>query len=102
MLSVLAAAAIVLAQAVPSAPVDPSKVVVTATPAEDAAPAVSGVGAVKPKKPKMICHDEIVTGSIMSKRVCRTPEQVEADRQQARRDNDALSDHLAACHGASC
>jgi hypothetical protein len=54
------------------------------------------------KKPKMICHNEVVTGSIMSKRVCRTPEQVEADRLQAKRDTDSLTDHLAACRGAGC
>jgi hypothetical protein len=82
------AAAIVLAQASPAAP----------APAVQPAPAAEA----KPAKPKMICHDETETGSIMSHRVCRTPEQVEADRLQARRDNDALADHLAACHGVAC
>jgi len=93
MLIVLVAAAIVLAQAVP--PPAATQPTPAPAPATTVAPA-------KPAKPKMICHDEVPTGSIMSRRVCRTPEQVEADRQQARRDNEALSDHLAACHGAAC
>jgi hypothetical protein len=85
------AAAIVLAQASPAAPAP----AVQPAPAAEAKPA-------KPAKPKMVCHDETATGSIMSHRVCRTPDQVEADRLQARRDNDALADHLAACHGVAC
>jgi len=71
-------------------------------PAATPTPQAASVPAEKPKKPKMICHSEVVTGSIMSKRVCRTPEQVEADRLQAKRDTDSLTDHLAACRGAGC
>ena len=56
----------------------------------------------KPEKPKLICHDETAIGSIISNRVCRTPEQVAAEQAQSRREHDALGDHLAACHGASC
>jgi hypothetical protein len=56
----------------------------------------------KPKKPKMVCRSEVAIGSIMQKRVCRTPEQVEAEKLQAKRDTDSLSDHLAACRGAGC
>jgi hypothetical protein len=91
MLIALAVAAILAqgAQAEPPAP--------TATPQAASVPAPE-----KSKKPKMICHSEVATGSIMSKRVCRTPEQVEADRLQAKRDTDSLSDHLAACRGAGC
>ncbi|MFL5296437.1 MAG: hypothetical protein ACJ798_08655 [Phenylobacterium sp.] len=85
-------AGIVLAQATPA----------TSPPETPTSPAPASAAPAKPAKPKMICHDEIVTGSIMTRRVCRTPEQVEADRQQARRDTDALGDHLAACRGPSC
>jgi hypothetical protein len=88
------AAVIVLAQATPTseaAQPPPAKA------AEAAAPPA------KPAKPKLICHDETPVGSIISQRVCRTPEQVEAERQRSKRENDALSDHIAACHGApSC
>ena len=71
MLIALAAAAAILAQAaVTPAPEPPAA---TSTPAPTIAPAT-----VKPAKPKLICHDEIVTGSIMSRRVCRTREQIEA------------------------
>jgi len=56
----------------------------------------------KPKTPKMVCRSEVAIGSIMQKRVCRTPEQVEAEKLQAKRDTDSLSDHLAACRGAGC
>jgi hypothetical protein len=30
------------------------------------------------EKPKKICHTEAATGSVMPKRVCRTPAQIEA------------------------
>ena len=68
-------------------------------PAPPAEAAAKPAPAKKAEKPKLICHDETAIGSIISTRVCRTPQQVEADRQQSKRDNDALSDHLAACHG---
>jgi hypothetical protein len=87
------AVAIVIAQASPQASATaPAKAVEPAT----AKPA-------KPEKPKLICHDETATGSIISQRVCRTPEQVAAEQAQSQREHNALSDHLAACHGApSC
>jgi hypothetical protein len=87
---IVLAAAIVFAQA-STPPATPP----VSQPAKAAAPA-------KPPKPKLVCHDETATGSIISNRVCRTVEQVEADRRQADRDNGALADHLAACHGQSC
>jgi hypothetical protein len=87
------AAAIVLAQASP-APPSPEPAVPSKT-AEAAAPA-------KPPKPKQVCYDERPMGSIIATRVCRTVKRTDADRQQSQRDSDALSDHLAACHGASC
>jgi hypothetical protein len=89
------AAAIVLAQASPAPPAPAA--------AQPPAKAVEATAPAKPAKPKLICHDETPVGSIISQRVCRTPQQVEADRQQSNRSNDALSDHIAACHGApSC
>ncbi|MGH6967019.1 MAG: hypothetical protein ACREE0_21260 [Phenylobacterium sp.] len=90
MLLIYAFAGAILAQGAPAVPPAP--------PAQESAPASSE----KPKKPKMVCHSEVAIGSIMQKRVCRTPEQVEADRLQAKRDTDSLSDHLAACRGAGC
>jgi hypothetical protein len=68
------------------------------TPPPSQAPAATAQPA-KPEKPKLICHDETETGSVISRRVCRTKEQIEADQAQSRRGYDALSDHLAACHG---
>ena len=65
-------------------------------------PAAAPAKPAKPEKPKRICYDEVATGSIIANRVCRTSDQIEADRQQAKRDSDALSDHLAACRGAAC
>ena len=35
-------------------------------------------------KPKKICRMETATGSVMPKRVCRSPEQVAADQEAAR------------------
>ena len=90
MLIVFAVAA-VLAQAAPAA-----------TPAPQVAPPAKASAPAKPEKPKMICHDETETGSIISHRVCRTQAQIEAEPAQSRRGQDALSDHLAACHGAAC
>ena len=36
-------------------------------------------------KPKKICRMETATGSVMPKRVCRTPEQIEAEAREAER-----------------
>jgi len=91
------AAVIVLAQAAPPPP--PAQ-----APQAAAAPAAEAAKPAKPPKPKpkMICHDEVATGSVISHQVCRSREQLDADSQQAKRDNEALMDHLAACHGAAC
>lgn len=37
----------------------------------------------KPEKPKKICRTETKTGSVMPKRVCRTPEQIKAEQDAA-------------------
>jgi hypothetical protein len=94
---VLAFAGLLLAQAAAPTPtaVAPPQVTAPAEPAPVVKPE-------KANKQKMVCHSETATGSIMSKRVCRTPEQIEADRLQAKRDTDSLSDHLAACRGTGC
>lgn len=67
-----------------------------------AATAAAPAKAEKPKKPRMICEEETTVGSIIARRVCRTPEQVEADRAASRRNTDNMMDHLATCKGASC
>jgi hypothetical protein len=40
---------------------------------------------------KLICTKEAAVGSIIPKKVCRTPEQVEAERRAAREINDDRS-----------
>jgi invasion protein IalB len=40
------------------------------------------------EKPKKVCRTETATGSVMPKRVCRTPEQVEAEQEAAQRTLD--------------
>src|SRR5262245_47035182 len=87
-------AAFVLAQAA----AEPQPAAPQAAPAAQAAPAKPEQPA-KPAKPKLICHDESDTGSFISKRVCRTKEQIDAEAQQSQREHNALSDHLAACRG---
>ena len=37
------------------------------------------------EKPKKICRTETATGSVMPKRVCRTPEQIEAEARATER-----------------
>jgi hypothetical protein len=39
----------------------------------------------KPPKPKLVCTSERQIGSLMPTRVCRTPEQLEAERRAAER-----------------
>jgi hypothetical protein len=51
---------------------------------EDPAPAAPSEAPAQAEKPKKICRMETRTGSVMPTRVCRTPEQVEADHQAAR------------------
>ncbi len=43
------------------------------------------------EKPKKICRMETGTGSVMPKRVCRTPEQVAAEQEAARRTRDEMN-----------
>ena len=59
---------------------------VAAHAAEDAAPtaAQTAEADAQPEKPKKICRMETATGSVMPKRVCRSPEQVAADQEAAR------------------
>jgi len=46
--------------------------------------------AAEPEKPKKICRMETRTGSNMPTRVCRTPEQIEADHAAANRAQDQV------------
>ena len=86
MLIVIAAAGWLLAQGAAAASPAP-----TATPAASA-PAAKPE---KPKKPKLICQNETQTDTIIPRRVCRTPEQVEAEARSASR-------LLRSCEGPGC
>jgi hypothetical protein len=54
------------------------------TPKSDAPPAKEATTAKQPEQ-KLICTKEAQVGSIIPKKVCRTPEQVEAEREAARK-----------------
>ena len=56
----------------------------TAHAADEAAPSPAPNEA-QESKPKKVCRMETGTGSVMPKRVCRTPEQIEAEARQAER-----------------
>jgi hypothetical protein len=60
----------------------------TAYAADETAPATSEAQAEKPKK---ICRMETGTGSVMPKRVCRTPEQIEAEQEAAQRTREQMN-----------
>ena len=89
MLIAIAAAGLLLAQA--AAP---------ATPAS--APAAATSKPEKPKKPKLICEEETRADSFISKKVCRTPEQIEAERRNSRDEADAVQDRQRYCTGPAC
>jgi hypothetical protein len=56
---------------------------------------------VEREKPKRVCETRTDTGSIIPKRICRTPEQVAADEERARIIKDNLSrDRQTAQHVA--
>jgi len=56
---------------------------------------------VEREKPKRICVTQTDTGSIIPRRVCRTPEQVASDEERARIIKDRLSrDRQTAQHTA--
>ena len=59
--------------------------------AGESAPAAGQSEDQQAEKPKKICRMETATGSVMPKRVCRTPEQVAADEDAARRTRDAMN-----------
>ena len=94
-IAALTAAALALAQASTPAP--------SSTPQQATADQPASKAKLeKPKKPKMICTDEGETGSFLTKRVCRTPEQVEAERQASRRNADDTLDRSQLCRGSGC
>ena len=65
---------------------------IAALAAEEAAPSPApSEAAAQPEKPRKICRLETGTGSVMPKRVCRTPEQVEAEHERARTTLDERS-----------
>lgn len=88
MLIAVMAAGLLLAQAAAPAP----------APATSAPP----TAAEKPRKPKLICESETRTDSSIPRRVCRTPEQIEAERQAGRAQTDAVQDRLRYCQGPAC
>ena len=47
--------------------------------------------AAEAEKPKKVCRMETGTGSVMPRRVCRTPEQVAADQEAARRTREQMN-----------
>jgi len=73
-----------------------------AAPAEKPATTISDAKPKKEKKPKMICEDEPQTDSFIPKRICRTAEQVEAERQAGRAQTDAVQDRQRYCTGPTC
>jgi hypothetical protein len=91
MLIAALAAGLLLAQAAqPAAPAPPAGQPTT----------VSEVKA-KPKR-KMVCQTETSTDSFIAKRVCRTPEEVEALRKAGREQVKATQDFYQECRGRSC
>ena len=48
-------------------------------------------GETQAEKPKKVCRMETGTGSVMPKRVCRTPEQIAAEQEAARRTRDEMN-----------
>ena len=73
-----------------------------AAPAQAQPEPTSPTKAEKPKKPKMICRDEGETGSFLTKRVCRTPEQIEAEREASRKAADDVRNRAELCRARSC
>ena len=60
--------------------------------AEETAPATAPADDdAQAEKPKKVCRMETTTGSVMPKRVCRTPEQVAADQEAARRTREDMN-----------
>ena len=73
----------------------------TAAPAEKPATTISDAKPKKEKKRKLICEDVSETGSFISKRVCKTPEQIEAERQASRATADDVLDRAQTCRRAA-
>ena len=55
-----------------------------------------------PEKPKLICEREKSADSFISKRVCRTPEEVEAMRKASNDQARNTQEHYQQCRGAGC
>lgn len=47
---------------------------------------------VKAAKPKMVCRKEPSTGSAIPTRICRTPRQIDADREAAKGNINSMND----------
>jgi hypothetical protein len=95
MLIVIAAAGVLLAQAAAPAQTAPAS-------APGPTPAAATAPPEKPKKPKLICTNETQISSFIPKRVCRTPEQIEAERAAADRITRRVADHGNVCQGEAC
>lgn len=67
----------VLASATPEA-----SAVTQSSPAASAPAPAAAAAPAKPAKPQLICRSEPVTGSMFSRKVCRTKEQIEDQKAQ--------------------
>ena len=72
-----------------------------AAPAPQAKPPVT-VSDKAPEKPKLICEREKSADSFISKRVCRTPEEVEAMRKAGNDQARNTQEHYQQCWGVGC
>ena len=58
-----------------------------------AAPEIeSQPASVPPAKPKVVCRNEVPTGSVLAKKVCLSEKQAAAREQGARKDREKLRD----------
>ena len=77
---------------------------VAAAPATAAAPApATAVAAAAPKSgtPKLVCEDDSEIGSHLHKRICLTPEQVQARKKAARDFSDNMHSTVQ-CNAGGC
>jgi hypothetical protein len=92
---VVCALALMAPIAAPAAAADDNSAQIeAAAPSDEASapPEAASEPAKKAEKPKLICKTEPTTGSAIPHRTCRTPHQVEAQREAAKGNIDSLND----------
>ena len=94
LLAALAAGLLLAQAAAPAAPAEPA-------PQNKPRVTISDKPPAKPK-PKLICEREMSTDSFIARRVCRTPEEVEALRRAADENTRATQQHYQECRGPGC